>query len=245
VAEIARRLGASKSLVFRVLHELDGRAYVRRLESGRYCLGSSVLELGGAFIAQTGYAESARRVLRDLSARTGDTTNLGILSGTDVLYVMKQEGANSVVTLSHVHNRLPAQCTALGKVLLAGLGDDDVRALLRHHNFRRLTPNSIASLDQLVDELQRVRTIGYAVDEEETILGRCCVAVRAQLSPSEAAALSISTTAGEFPERLDDLAARLGIARDTLEREYDLRATLMGDTLTPAVVWPEEPRHGG
>jgi len=231
LAEMARRLDRSKSLVFRVTKELESRGLIRDAGGGRYWLGIETLELGGAYISQADYATSARQVLRELSNETGETVNLGTLLGAELLYLERWEGANSVVTVSHVGKRIPANCTALGKSLLAALPDAEVRRRFRD-SYPALTRASLSTFGALKADLDGVRARGYAVDRGEVLLGRCCVgaAIPRQLStlPSDGVAISISTTEQRWEEESDRLISALLAARDKIEREWTQRASMTG-----------------
>jgi DNA-binding IclR family transcriptional regulator len=227
VTEMSRALETSRSLVFRVVRELEARSLLRATESGRYWLGLGALEIGGAFVAHVDHADSARRVLRELSARTGETSNLGVLSGSDVLYLMKQDGPNSVMTISYAGKRLPANCTALGKALLAALPDREVRGIFGER-CPRLTPRSITSTSKLLKELSLVRERGYAIDNGETILGRCCVAMRVEMSAldAQAAAVSVSSSSDVFRASRAEFIAAARHACEQLTRESVARDVL-------------------
>jgi DNA-binding IclR family transcriptional regulator len=220
LAEISRELGRSKSLVFRVVRELEAKELVERTSEGRVSLGIVALELGGSYATRAEAGHSLRRILRELSNRTGETVNLGILRGPEVVYLLKYEGVNSIVTISHIGKRLPANCSALGKVLLAGLPDPEI-AVVFGQRLPRLTSRSITSPDQLLSELELVRACGYAVDEGESAPGRCCLGVPVSLDgfAVEHAAVSISVDDETFAARRDELLAELLSARDRLDRE--------------------------
>jgi DNA-binding IclR family transcriptional regulator len=216
----------SRSLVYRVIRELETRSLVSA-ESGQYKLGVATLEIGGAYAKVAGYAEGAQAVLRELSNRTGETSNLAVLVGSEVLYVLKQDGANSVMTLSQVGTRLPAHCTALGKALLAALPDEELDRRFPD-SLPRLTSRSIGTKVELLAELARVREMDYALDDEETIIGRCCAAVRVTAPEFHggAAALSTSASTEGFLKRRDELLDALFDAGDRLKRESAARAAL-------------------
>ncbi|MEX1126244.1 MAG: IclR family transcriptional regulator C-terminal domain-containing protein, partial [Acidimicrobiia bacterium] len=174
--------------------ELETRDFIQETSEGRFWLGIEVLKLGGSYISQSEYTEAARRVLQKLSNETGETVNMGTLRGAEVLYLEKWEGANSVVTVSHVGKQIPANCTAMGKVLLARLMDEEVEARFKG-TYPTLTSASLGSYATLVADLDTIRVRGYAVDLGETLDGRACVSIALESSLASAedgVAVSIS-----------------------------------------------------
>jgi DNA-binding IclR family transcriptional regulator len=220
LAELARMLGQTKSLVFRVVRELESRGLVERRDGNRFALGIEALALGGAYISRATFRDPGRFVLRELAEHTGETANLALRQGAEVICVMKHEGEKSMVTFWHVGRRMPANCTAVGKILLAQLEDDEVGRLF-DGTLPILTSRSIRTLERLLEELREVRRQGFAIDDGEAVLGRNCMAVAADLPgwPRGKAGLSVSMSAEEFIHRRDDLLERLRQGRDRLDRE--------------------------
>jgi len=225
---LAEATGTTKSLVFRVTKELEAVGYVRDDGTGCYQLGISALELGGAYISQSDYTSVARDVLQELSHDTGETVSLAALRGSDVLYLEKWEGAHSVVTISHVGRRLPANCTALGKALLAMLDDGEV-SRLHQGELPTLTLHSIATPEELLEDLAATRQRGYAIEKNEVLVGRACIATA--LDPSlvgpdllQNNAVSISMPLHRFEsDDLADLAEQLMRARNQINANWKTR----------------------
>jgi DNA-binding IclR family transcriptional regulator len=220
LAEMARLLGRSKSLVFRVVRELEARDLIQRVDGSTYWLGLEALELGGAYISRASFRDPVRFVLRDLAESTRETANLGVLKGFEVLCAMKHEGESSMVTFWHVGRRMPANCSALGKVLLSSLDNTDVKARF-DGKLPTLTSRSIASLDKLLTHLEEIRAQGYAIDDGEVVLGRNCIAVQVQLPGllGNRTGISVSMSAERFWDEKDQLLERLLEAKQRLDRE--------------------------
>ncbi len=227
MSAIASGINRTKSLVFRVLKELEMQEFVRECGNGLYWLGISSLELGGSFISQSDYTTTARNVLQQLSRKTGETVSLATLRGTDVIYLEKWEGTYSVVTISHVGQRLPASCTALGKALLAELADETITALY-DGELPTLTLHSISSLEGLLQDLYKVRETGYAVEVNEALFGRACLAtvVRNQGTESldrSTTAISISFPIHRYESGLDEFITQIFQARNQLISNLESR----------------------
>jgi len=227
LADIERQLEQSKSLIYRVLHELVDHGFVARDLNGRYRLGIETFEMGTAYLNQAGFTEVVREILQELAKEAQETVNLGLLRGGEVMYVMKFVGPSSYVTISRVGGRVPANCIAVGKALLARLPDSEIRKLLTDP-LPQMTPNSISSVDELIQSLAQVRETGYGCDVEEAALGRCglAVAVKGVEPTGELAALSVSTDSITFPQRQAELLELLRGASDRIEREAIARSSL-------------------
>jgi DNA-binding IclR family transcriptional regulator len=226
-ADIAREIGRSKSLVFRVMRELDVCDLVSRGDDGRYWLSFGVLEIGGAFLANSDFIRSAQLALRELSRQTGETSNMGVLRDLDVLYVVKQEGRNSIVTISHVGARIPAHCSALGKAILSQLADEEIVARFSE-TLSPMTQRSIATRADLLADLDKTRERGYAIELGESILGRCCIATWVPLAQQsdEYAGVSLSFAGENYEAASDGQLEMLLVTAQRLQREAAARSLI-------------------
>jgi DNA-binding IclR family transcriptional regulator len=196
VSELARRAQLSKSTAFRVLGMLERNAMVERV-GAKYRLGARLHELGNNV-----YAPGHDRLrdllvpfLVDLFESTRRTVHLASLHGSDVVYLSKLYSHHTIAAPSRIGSRLPAHCTAVGKVLLAYDAEAATAALSMP--LHRLTPRSICAPNALAAELMRVRREGVAVDDEESRLGLACVAAPVMgRSGRPVAAMSVSAPKG-------------------------------------------------
>lgn len=173
--DICRELELTKSSVFSQLNTLEQLGLVRKEVGDTYSLGPSLGILGGVYFSQFKMLETFHREAKPVAARIHETLQLGILDGTDVLYLAKEETAFPYV-VSNPGTRYPAQVTGLGKVQLAQLDYDALLHLYEGVDLVASTPHSITNLDALWEDLEEIRERGYALDREEAVLGFCCVA---------------------------------------------------------------------
>ncbi|MDR5695830.1 MAG: IclR family transcriptional regulator [Armatimonadota bacterium] len=177
LVELSTRVGLHVSTVHRLLSTMSRRRFVTQdPESGRYRLGMRAFEVGSAAIQQVELREVARPYLRWLMEETQETANLAVLIDGEVVYIDQVESQNLVRMFTRVGRRVPAHCTGVGKILLAGLSDDEVQRILDERGLPRFTPHTIVDPRKLLHELERVRASGFALDNEEREVGVRCVA---------------------------------------------------------------------
>jgi DNA-binding IclR family transcriptional regulator len=163
VVEAASRLRVPKSTLSRWLSAMAAAGFLDRdVTSGRYRLSMRIGVLGELARSSTSLQRLARRELQWLAATTGETANLAVLVGADVLNVEAVESPRPVIQTGWVGRRLPCHATAAGKALLAWLDPAHVRQLLPE-SLPKLASRTILSVEEFVAELARVRTLGYSV----------------------------------------------------------------------------------
>jgi IclR family KDG regulon transcriptional repressor len=177
LAVIARDLRIPKTTAYYILETLVAEDFTTKDSHGAYRLGTQAFRVGNAYKSQLHITDQFHEVAKEVVARTGETVQLGILEGTRVVYIAKEEGTQQVRLVSKVGSSLPAHTTALGKVLLAGIAPESLAVLYPPYTkLERLTEHSITSLELLTNQLETVRENGYAQDCEETSLDLQCFA---------------------------------------------------------------------
>lgn len=215
VTQIARELALNKSNVHRVLGTLLALGYVRRAENSAYAPSLKLWELGAVVWARNDLGRVAKPYLADLCAKTGETVFVTVLDGCDVLYLEKQESLHPVRIAAAVGGRLPAYCSASGRVLLAY--DPDGERRIQDIKFVRHTPNTITAAKELRSALQKVRQQGFELSVEEYMAGVCGLAVPIRGGSGEVrAALGLAA----LKQRLSDSKVKrlLAALRDTAEK---------------------------
>jgi IclR family pca regulon transcriptional regulator len=171
IADIADELGMSRSTTHRYMITLVELGYLEQGRSRKYRLGLRVTDLGMSALNSMSLREYARPDLEELRQETRFTVNLAILDGSEILYVDRvrglRPGQSKIDFDLHVGSRLPASCTALGKLLLAYLPDAEQEALIASLKLAKGGPNAIASKKALKAELGQISEEGLAVDDEE------------------------------------------------------------------------------
>jgi DNA-binding IclR family transcriptional regulator len=175
LAECCASLGYSKPTVHRILRTLASRGFLRvDRERGLYTLGVANLRLGMTFLEQLDLRSEALPILRELGERTGETVHLGVLDGSDVVYIEKVESTHAVRMFSQIGRTMPAYSTGVGKAILAQLPPDEVAKVLPERLEAR-TAATITDRAALIRHLVEVRQRGYSTDEVENEEGIRCV----------------------------------------------------------------------
>jgi len=176
--EICERLDLPKSSVHALLRTMRERGHLAMVEPTRvYRIGVRLMEAGEAFRREFSLVSLVSPCLESACAVLDETVQLAVLDGTDVVYVAKVESTQRLALLTQVGSRVPAYATALGKVLLSSLSEDELRRRLGRVRFQRFTENSIHTMSQLLKEIAAVREMGYATDNSEYTVGVGCIAV--------------------------------------------------------------------
>lgn len=193
VSDIARSTGFNVSTAFRQLQTLVHRGYVEQDAGHRgYVMGPRLYQLASAYLKGSDLAALARPHLEALRDAVGETSYLVILSRGEIVQLCKADGQHVVSAAMRTAQREPAYCTATGKVLLAGLADEELARYLKTTELRAFTSQTITSKPNLQRELAQVRTQGYAVDVEEFAANLCCISVPVREPNSETTVAAIS-----------------------------------------------------
>lgn len=174
---LAAETGLHPSTAFRILSSMTANRLAERDELGRYRLGPRLILLGSRVRSETDLREAARPVLEALRDRIGETVNLTVREGDEVVYVEKASPNRMMHVQQLVGSRAPLHVTAVGKMMLAEGGEDECRDYAERTNLPAYTRNTINRLEDLLAEAQRLRERGYALDDEEAELGVGCIGV--------------------------------------------------------------------
>ena len=219
--EIREELDLPKSSLSALLRTMRVRGHLAFDERRhRFRLGIRFWEAGQAFLAGTDLRNTAQPHLQRAADRLGETVQLAILDGLDNVYIAKVEGKHLLRLVSEVGSRLPAHATGLGKVLLSGLEEGELRRRLKGRRLERFTETTIADPAALLVELEKIRRRGYAIDDGEMTVGVYCVAVpvRNHLGETVAALSSSVPDARLSPEKVDEMIAVLTKQADAISR---------------------------
>ncbi|WP_308198465.1 IclR family transcriptional regulator [Actinomadura terrae] len=217
LSELTEVSGLPMPTIYRLMRTLVNHGYVRQEPSKRYALGPRLIRLGEG--ANRLLGTWARPVLAKLVDETGETANMAVLDGDEVVYVAQVPSKHSMRMFTEVGRRVQPHCTGVGKALLSRLPERRVREILARTGMDAHTPNTFTDPDVLMAELERIREQGYALDDEEQEIGVRCIAVALSAGPA-LTALSVSGPSARMTrETVNDVAPVMLAAAERFTNE--------------------------
>ncbi|WP_432261037.1 IclR family transcriptional regulator [Cupriavidus sp. TMH.W2] len=175
---LVEETGLPKPTLHRMLQQLEAAGLIQRNGDGRqYGTGLRLRRLAENLLLNSTSHGARHMVLRRLVEEVGESCNLTAFSGGEVLYLDRVETAAPLRFYLHPGSRVPAHCSATGKLFLAQLAPAQRQRLLANAELERYTQNTLTDQAQLEAELERVKRDGYAMDDEEFLPGLVCIGV--------------------------------------------------------------------
>jgi len=176
VTEISIALKVAKSTAHRLLISLEEHRYVQKFgRESTYRLGLKFIEMNYIVTTNLNVVEISRPFLEKLSSETGEIVHLVLLDGQEIVYIDKVENSSTIRIYSQVGRRGPLHCTAVGKSILAYLGDEESSQLLNQIELTRHTDHTLTTREALEKELVTIKANSYSYDNEEHEMGIRCV----------------------------------------------------------------------
>jgi IclR family pca regulon transcriptional regulator len=170
--EICDATGIPMPTAVRIVSTLEQDGFLDKTPDGGFRPGLSVLTLGSATLRGSSLVQVSEKPLRDLADATGETVNLGVLLGDQVLYLARLRNSDLVTANVQVGSTLPAVYTSMGKLLLAYLTPAELEDRIGHTPFSGgAGPNAVSTREQLDERLALIRERGYSVQDEELAQG--------------------------------------------------------------------------
>jgi IclR family KDG regulon transcriptional repressor len=222
VTDIGQALSLHKSTVHRLISALARRGYIEKdIRTGMYRIGLKFVEISSLLLNHIELKTEALPYMRRLAGQLGQTVHLAIRDGTEIVYIEKVDSLQSLRMYSHIGKRIPAYCSALGKVLLSGIDRDVLLKTVSGIEMTARTPNTITNRDELIRQVDMVRSVGWASDNEENEEGiRCIAAPIYDFTGKIIAAMSVSGAKDIISPDRDEMIG--GMAVDTA-REISAR----------------------
>lgn len=227
LSALSDQLGESAATLYRILSTLEARALVEFDQAKQlWHIGPGAFLIGSRFLRRTSLVERARPILRRLMEETGETANLGIARGDQVLFISQVETHASIRAFFPPGTLSPLHASGIGKVLLAAMDRDQFARYSKGTKLERFTEHTLCDFDALSADLEEIRERGHSIDREEKNIGMRCVAAPVRNHYGEAiAGLSVSgPSARVLPEQLDAFAVAVKLAA------ADLTQALGGDS---------------
>lgn len=191
LAELTDTLSLNKPTIHRILQDLIGLGYVERVAGGVYTLTHKLKGLGYDE-ATSNLIEVGEPLLEELHESTQETTNLAVLQGLKVAYLIVLESPQPLRRVVGPGTMDPFYSTALGRAIVSRLPENQITRMLKGVKLRRQTANTIMDKDVLAETIHASRAQGYADEWEENDLGVMCVAVPICLKDAPVGAISLT-----------------------------------------------------
>lgn len=226
LSTLAADTGQSPATLYRILTTLEGRGLVEfDAESQVWYIGARAFVIGARFLRRTSLVERARPILRKLMERTGETANLGVQKGADVLFLSQVETHASIRAFFPPGTLSPMHASGIGKALLAEMDDDRLTRTLSDRALQSFTDHTITSLEALRVDLAMIRERGFSIDAEERNLGMRCIAAPVfDMSQEAVAGISVSG-----PTTRVDLPSTAELSRAVIDAARELSYAVGGD----------------
>jgi len=222
VRELSRELAVGKSTGHRILQTLEAHGLARQdPETERYLITARLIKMASQIQRNLEFRSVARPFLSALQKRYDETIFIGVLDSADVVIVDRSDSSEPLRMTHEIGFREPAHSTALGKVLLASLTEQELTAFCQAAEFKAFTEKTLTSPELLKAELKRVRLLGFALDDEETLTGVRCVAAPLRNALGHVvAAVSLSGPSVRLSsERISSLAQDIRAAAESISGE--------------------------
>jgi len=201
IAQVSSRTGIPRAAVRRCLYTLARLGYVAQDDDRNFTLRPNVLALGHAYLASAPLVTSAQPLLDHVSATVHESCSMATLDGDDILYIARSSSSTRIMSIDlSIGSRLPAFCTSMGRVLLAGLTSGELSERLRGLRPTPFTHRTLVRRDDLVEAIDAARRAGFALVDQELEIGLRSIAVPVVDSRGRAAAaINVSVQAPRVP----------------------------------------------
>lgn len=169
--------GLHPSTAYRILDALSAHGLVERTDTSQYRLGVKLLRLGSRVRKDVDLLRAARPIMDALRSELGETVNLTVREGDEVVYVERSVPARMMRVEQVIGSHAPLHVTAVGKLFLAEGGEKACKQYAKRTGLPRYTPNTFTQSTKLWAEAQTCARTGYALDNEEAELGVACIGV--------------------------------------------------------------------
>lgn len=207
---LAHRLRLPVSTVHRFLLLLERRGYVTMDSATQtWDIGPQAFQVGNSYLRQTRLTDVARSRLAELGALSGETANLLVRQGQQMIVIAQVESHNPLRAFFRLGTQIPCHCSAAGKAALGALSDSDIATLYPEDVLTGFTPKTILSVNDLKRCLVDVREKGWALDDEEHVDGmRCVAAAVSDRTGATIGAISLTAPVARFgPAEVDAFGA--------------------------------------
>jgi len=191
--DISKRLNIPQSSTSNLVKTLYDSGYITHDETKKYVLGVRLIKLGSVAMESFDISAVSKPILKKLVDKVQETVFLAIRAHNEVVYILKLDTNSSVNTTAQPGYHRPLYDTGLGKAFLSSMTREEQNEILSNINMIPITSHTITNKNILIDQLERFRCQGYAVDDEESEYGVYCIATTVSIADKNIeAAISVS-----------------------------------------------------
>ncbi len=215
--EICTLMDMPKSSLHPLLTTLHKRNYIHYgKENSKYSIGQQLFVLGNGY--ETDLTQLIQTELDNLSKSVGENVYLGVLSGTEVIYLQKSQFAKShIQTSTKIGKRLKAYATGFGKALLSQFSEQQLKELYKN-GLQELTPNTITDLDVLYKQCQEIKQSGFSYEKEESTPEIQCIGVAIMHGNTYMAGISVVVPVYRYTNEIEEqIKEKISIAKQAIE----------------------------
>ncbi|MFT7554205.1 MAG: IclR family acetate operon transcriptional repressor [Planctomycetota bacterium] len=219
LTDLSLKVGVPTSTVHRILSTLEKHGFADINETtNEWSVGIESFRIGNAYLERTNLVENSRKAMRDLMEATGETANLAIADGGDVVFISQVESHNPIRAFFRPGTRGQMHASGIGKALLASMLRRDVEKILHKKGCQEFTAKTLSAPVRLFEDLAISRERGWALDDEERYDGMRCIASCIYNSYGEAiAGISVSGPTVRFPDhKLQSLGMQVRAVAQTV-----------------------------
>jgi DNA-binding IclR family transcriptional regulator len=193
VVDISKKLAIPQSSTSNLVKTLHDSGYLTRDETKKYVLGVRLIQLGSVAMESLDIGVVAKPILQELVEKVQETVFLAIRAQNEVVYILKIDSNRSVNTTAQPGYHRPLYNTGLGKAFLSAMSKKEQNEILSNIKLIPITSYTITNKDILIEQLEKFRRQGYAIDDEESEYGLYCIATTiSTVDKNIEAAISIS-----------------------------------------------------
>ena len=222
IAEVARTTGLSRAAARRCLLTLERLRYAE-FDGKFFSLTPRVLRLGYAYLSATALPQLLQPFLEQLSELTHESCSASVIDSREIVYIARAATKRIMSVGLNVGTRLPAYCTSMGRVLLAGLPPDEARRRILATERQKLTPKTVVAMRDLVTLIDEARSQGYSIVDQELEIGLTSIAV------------PILTSSGRCVAAMNISAQSQRMSASALKSQFLPRLLEMQATIRPLI----------
>lgn len=217
---LAKITGLPKATLLRFLSSLSSLGYVYRDNADMYHLTLKMFSVGSRSLNHVDLINTARPFTKKLAKDLGETVHMGILEEDEAVYLLKEESSYTIRMHSRVGKSIPLYCTAIGKIFLSEMTEQELGRYISSHNMKPFTPKSIRGEKALKEELNRVRERGWSIDDEEHEENIMCLGAPIKdYTGKTIAAISVSWPLFRFDKsNFENIVSRIMETTDAISR---------------------------